>query len=83
LYRTSQACCADKFPLSASCKADSDATSRVNYSTPKNNNPKKYFPDLADSRNCVFGKTYDSWMLQEGFSAYYLFDNATKCCEMW
>lgn len=46
-------------------------------------NPQRYWPDLADNHNCILGKTYDDWMMEEGFSDFYLFDDGSDCCKMW
>ena len=45
--------------------------------------PQKYFPDLTDNNNCVLGKTYEAWMMEDGFSEFYLFDEGSDCCKMW
>jgi hypothetical protein len=43
----------------------------------------RWFPDLTNKQNCVRGRGYESWMTTEGFAPYYLFTNATLCCEKW
>eukprot|EP00584_Thalassiosira_punctigera_P010481 CAMPEP_0172530792 /NCGR_PEP_ID=MMETSP1067-20121228/4415_1 /TAXON_ID=265564 ORGANISM="Thalassiosira punctigera, Strain Tpunct2005C2" /NCGR_SAMPLE_ID=MMETSP1067 /ASSEMBLY_ACC=CAM_ASM_000444 /LENGTH=375 /DNA_ID=CAMNT_0013315061 /DNA_START=808 /DNA_END=1931 /DNA_ORIENTATION=+ len=42
-----------------------------------------WYPDLHNELNCFQGRNYESWMLQEGFPAYYLFTDPQKCCNLW
>jgi hypothetical protein len=92
IYRTASECCEAHFAGSSSCLADSKA-SHVPFPWPiyqvRPNVPPgypsgaKYFPDLSNKLNCVHGRNYEEWMLTEGYDAYYLFDDAQDCCDMW
>ena len=94
IYRTAKECCEVNFAGSSSCEYDSMAV----YGHPSNDawppwapkmgnkfdlNPQKYFPDWNDNNNCILGKTYDDWMMADGFSDFYLFDVGSDCCEIW
>ena len=48
-----------------------------------NSKPQWFFPDLSDNNNCLRGNNYEDWMLEEGFSDYYLFVSGDDCCKMW
>ena len=43
----------------------------------------KWFPDLYNKRNCVYGSNYESWMNDEDFRESYLSKTSTRCCENW
>ncbi|KAL7532720.1 hypothetical protein ACHAWF_004220, partial [Thalassiosira exigua] len=43
----------------------------------------RWFPDLINKMNCVYGRNYEHWMAEDGFDAEYLFTNATACCDKW
>jgi hypothetical protein len=94
IYRTAKECCEVQFAGSSTCEYDSMAV----YGHPSNAawppwapqmgnyfdvNPQKYFPDWLDNNNCILGKTYDDWMMEDGFSDFYLFDDGLDCCKMW
>jgi hypothetical protein len=48
-----------------------------------NTKPQKFWADLVDNRNCVLTNTYEEWMMEEGFSDYYLFNDGSDCCDLW
>ncbi len=43
----------------------------------------RWFPDLINKQNCVWGNNYENWMQTDGFLGLYLFDNSTNCCKKW
>jgi len=43
----------------------------------------RFFPDLINKLNCVYGNNYENWMTTEGFEEHYLFVNSTECCDLW
>ena len=48
-----------------------------------NSKSNKFFPDLHDNFNCILDNNYDEWMMEDGFTEYYLFDQGSDCCKMW
>ncbi|EJK48070.1 hypothetical protein THAOC_33163 [Thalassiosira oceanica] len=46
-------------------------------------NHAKWFPDLINKQNCVFGDNYEDFMSEDGFSDEYLFGTSANCCEKW
>jgi hypothetical protein len=46
-------------------------------------NQGRWFPDLINQLNCVWGNNYEEWMTNEGFEEDYLFLGYEDCCEKW
>ena len=98
IYRKSSQCCDAQFPGSTSClQASINSHARFPFpgimgdvigplvSRPYSPTGQqvRWFPDLTNRKNCVRGRGYEKWMTTEGFAPYYLFTNATLCCEKW
>merc|ERR1719223_1927624 len=45
---------------------------------------KKWFPDLVNKQNCVYGANYEDFMSEEdAFRDEYLFTTSENCCQKW
>lgn len=91
IYRTASECCEAHFKGSSTCLDDSRASHvpypwpiyQVRGDSPPPGKDSKWYPDLSNKINCVYGKRYDEWMAADGYDTYYLFPSSTKCCDMW
>ena len=43
----------------------------------------RWFPDLYNKQNCVYGSNYESWMNDEDFRESYLSKTSARCCDSW
>mmetsp|Transcript_1468 Transcript_1468/g.2820 ORF Transcript_1468/g.2820 Transcript_1468/m.2820 type:complete len:733 (-) Transcript_1468:83-2281(-) len=43
----------------------------------------RWFPDMHNKLNCVFGDNYENWMQEDGFAENYLSKTSEDCCERW
>jgi len=43
----------------------------------------RWFPDLYNKQNCVYGSNYESWMNEGDFKESYLSKTSARCCDSW
>jgi len=98
IFRTSKQCCEVHFNTSATCLQESKdshppfpwpihfpGTAEYRNFLPPDERGRSnvWFPDLHNELNCVFGRNYEAWMGDNGFSDFYLFPDPRNCCKKW
>ena len=97
IYRTAQECCDEHFGGSTCLQKSQDSHAPFPWpihfpGTPEHRQDSPdsevyrqtfFFPDLHNKLNCVQGRNYESWMLEDGFPEHYLFMDGDECCEKW